>query len=143
MSTTQSPPSPLPTTLPARSPSPTSATQIHTRTHTTDSPQCGPQHYITVFVRTELAACVRVIHCSSAHTRGGSQWRTSALYNSFRPHKDFLFFLLVAACTVFFPLSCFLSFLSTPTVVFYQQRTQPFPAAHFALLISWRFCFCL
>lgn len=57
------------------------------------------------------AACVRVIHCFTAHSRDGSQWRSTALYNSFRPHKDFLF-LLVAALTRFFfppfPPSCIL-----------------------------------
>lgn len=80
-------------------------TYIHTRTYnnTSVSPQCGPQHYITVFVRTELAACVQVIHCSSAHTRGGSQWRSSALYNSFRPHKDFPLFPFGGCLHRFFP----------------------------------------
>lgn len=44
------------------------------RHHPVLSPQCGPQHYITVFVCAGQAACVRVIHCFTSHTRDGSQW---------------------------------------------------------------------
>lgn len=46
----------------------------------------------SLFLCVGLAACVRVIHCFTAHTWDGSQWRSTALYNSFRPHKIFFFF---------------------------------------------------
>ena len=44
----------------------------------------------------------QVIHCFTAHTRDGSQWRSTALYNSFRPHKDFLLLVLDAFTVYFF-----------------------------------------
>lgn len=74
----------------------------------------SPLHNSLFLCVSGLAACVRVIHCFTAHTRDGSQWRSAALYNSFRPHKDFLF-LFVAAFTRFFfspPLRSLLYFIT-------------------------------
>lgn len=87
------------------------------------TPSCPPPSvwasalHNSLFLCVGLAACVRVIHCFTAHTRDGSQWRSTALYNSFRPHKDFLF-LSVAAFTRFF--------FSPPCILLPARTQMPF-----------------